>query len=73
MQIKQPFSLLIWACTVVLLTAAPHASAQAVTSGSLMGTVTDSSGAYLPGATVTLTNVATGISTSAQTTVFLKR
>jgi hypothetical protein len=41
-----------------------HASAQAVT-GTLLGNVTDSSGAGVPGATVTVTEVQTNISRSA--------
>ncbi|MGH9348345.1 MAG: carboxypeptidase regulatory-like domain-containing protein [Vicinamibacterales bacterium] len=43
-----------------LLTCAGTASAQTPTTGALVGTVTDSSGAVLPGVTVTVTNVATG-------------
>ena len=44
------------------------AAAQAAGSGSLQGTVTDSTGAVIPNATVTITNVATGISTAQNTT-----
>ena len=58
--------LLAWA-TVVLL--APSVSnAQIGGSGSIQGTVLDSSKAALPGATVTATNSATGIETVRQTT-----
>ncbi len=58
--------LLAWA-TVVLL--APSVSnAQIGGSGSIQGTVLDSSKAALPGATVTATNTATGIETVRQTT-----
>src|SRR5579859_566531 len=45
----------------LLLAAAPNLHAQA-TSG-ITGTVTDSTGAVVPGATVTATNTATGVST----------
>ena len=51
-------------CAVVALAllmwlSPPPASAQAV-SGTILGTVRDSTGASLPGATVTLTNTGTG-------------
>ena len=49
---------LTFALAIVTLTAAP-ASAQRFT-GDLSGTVTDGSGAVLPGATVTMTNEASG-------------
>ena len=42
--------------------------AQAGGSGSIQGTVLDSSNAALPGATVTAANAATGIETTRQTT-----
>jgi len=41
-------------------------AAQAVT-GTILGTVTDTSGAAVPGATVTLTNTGTGLTRSAVT------
>ena len=47
-------------CLVVL--AAVPLSAQ-IDTGGITGTVTDSSGAIVPGATITLTNDATGVST----------
>jgi carboxypeptidase family protein/TonB-dependent receptor-like protein len=57
---KKQVRRLLWAalftCVVPGLVAA-----QAVT-GTILGTVTDSSGAVVPGATVTLTNTATGVS-----------
>jgi outer membrane receptor protein involved in Fe transport len=53
------------ALAVVLLLPAP-ARAQAV-KGTLLGTVTDTTGAGVPGATVTVTEVQTGISRSATT------
>jgi hypothetical protein len=46
--------------------AAPRAAAQA--GGAIEGTVTDSLGAVVPNATVTATNVSTGVSTSRTTT-----
>lgn len=48
------------------LCAIPSASAQTVT-GNITGTVTDPSGAIIPGATVTAKNVATGVETPATT------
>src|SRR4051812_22584404 len=53
--------------TAILL-AASVAAAQVGGGGSIQGTVLDSSNAALPGATVTATNVATGIETTRQTT-----
>jgi hypothetical protein len=47
------------ASTPLLLTSTPHASAQSATSATLRGTVTDPSGAVLPGASATLTSVRT--------------
>ena len=52
-----------------LLLATPHpAGAQIGGGGSIQGTVLDTSGAPVPGATVTATNTATGIQTVRQTT-----
>jgi hypothetical protein len=48
-------------CLAVLLCSAPRAHAQA--SSGITGTVTDSSGAVVDGATVTATNTATGVAT----------
>ncbi len=48
-------------CLALLLSSAPRAQAQA-TSG-IIGTVTDSTGAVVEGATVTATNTATGVAT----------
>src|SRR5262245_24139510 len=54
---------------LVALAATPDAaSAQIGGSGSIQGTVLDSSGATLPGATVTATHAATGVATVRQTT-----
>ncbi len=51
-------SAIILALIAVLFAAAPDAKAQS-SFGALVGTVTDSSGAVVPGATVTLTNIGT--------------
>ena len=53
---------------VVLVATPDAASAQIGGSGSIQGTVLDTSDATLPGATVTATNVATGVATVRQTT-----
>ena len=52
----------------LLLLAPTAASAQIGGGGSIQGTVLDTSNAPVPGATVTATNVATGIDTVRQTT-----
>src|ERR1051326_7886704 len=54
------------ALAIVLLLAAVNARAQFDT-GSIVGTVRDMSGAVVPGATVTLTNAATGLSVTKTT------
>ncbi len=54
----------LWA---VLLTVAP-ATAQVGGSGTIQGTITDPSGAVVAGASVTATNVATGVQTNRKTT-----
>jgi Carboxypeptidase regulatory-like domain len=51
---------------VLLLVAAKVSTAQAVT-GTLLGSVQDSSGAVIPGANVTLTNEGTGVSSTTTT------
>src|SRR5262245_3386186 len=55
-------------CTAVLALVPVIASAQIGGSGSVQGTVLDSSKGALPGATVTARNAATGIETVRQTT-----
>ena len=50
------------------LLAAPRALAQIGGTGSIQGVITDATGAVIPGATVTATNVATGVKTERQTT-----
>ena len=59
-----PVLLLVAMTAGAALIVPSHASAQAVT-GTLLGNVTDSSGAGIPGATVTVTEVQTNISRSA--------
>jgi hypothetical protein len=56
------------ACTALLLITPVISSAQVGGGGSIQGTVLDTSNAAVPGATVTATNVATGIATTRQTT-----
>lgn len=57
---------LLLACPLTLAIAAPIAFGQTIT-GSVNGTVTDASGAALPGAKVTATNVQTNVSNTTQT------
>jgi hypothetical protein len=54
------------ASAALLLTLATHAIAQ-VTSGTILGAVTDTSGGVLPGVTVAATNIDTGLVHSART------
>lgn len=55
------------ACVLVILLGAVGASAQIAGTGNIQGTVTDSSGAVLPGATVTVTNEATQVKVTTKT------
>jgi hypothetical protein len=52
----------------VSLLCAPRSSAQSITSGDVTGTVTDPTGAVIPGASLTLTNAATNASKQVTTT-----
>ncbi len=56
----------IFACALALLALAPRASCQA-TDANLVGIVTDATGAAVPGATVEIQNLATGVKTSTST------
>src|SRR5581483_11387591 len=51
------------ACAALIAIATASAGAQTITA-SIGGTITDPSGAVIPGATVTVKNVATGVTTS---------
>lgn len=55
----------LWSAAVVVLLICGQAGAQTV-SGTISGTVVDSTGAVIPSATVTLTNEATGTARSAE-------
>ena len=62
-------TLIISAFAIVMLAfAAPLVMAQTANTGALTGTVTDPSGAVISGATVTVTNLATGQTRTATTT-----
>jgi len=58
----------MFALVLCVVLAALPAAAQTAGEGSLQGTVTDSTGAVIPGATVTITNKATGIATVQKST-----
>ena len=60
-------NLWVWVCVAVATMAAPWVASAQLTSGDLTGTVQDSSGAAVPGATVEVVHVATGVKNS-QTT-----
>jgi hypothetical protein len=59
---------MLFLVSAIMLFAPAHARAQIGGSGSIQGTVLDNSKAALPGATVTATNIATGVATVRQTT-----
>ena len=61
---NQTAVVVLWTLCALLVTTA-HAWAQGSTTGSIRGTVQDSSGGVLPGATITLTNTGTSASQSA--------
>lgn len=55
------------ACAIAVAVAVAPAAAQIGGSGSIQGTVLDDTGAVIPGATVTATNLATGVVTTRET------
>src|SRR6202451_2669460 len=63
---RTSFVLLLGACLSVIVVT--KSTAQSITSGDITGTITDPSGARVPNATVTLTNMNTNASLSATTT-----
>jgi hypothetical protein len=65
---KEELSVKILSCLAALLLASMTLSAQVGGSGTIQGTVQDPSGAALPGANVTATNLATAVTTARQTT-----
>jgi hypothetical protein len=59
--------LILCAVAVISLCVVPHLNAQ-VTGGTILGTVTDASGAAVPKVEISIANTATGLVTSATTT-----
>jgi hypothetical protein len=59
MKAMKLFSILTWFCTLAMFTLPAHSQAT-VSTGSIQGTVEDPNGAVVPGATITITNKATG-------------
>src|SRR5436309_9154470 len=58
----------LFSCLISFMIARPHAAfAQARDTASLFGAITDAQGAVVPGARVTITNTATGLSRNAAT------
>jgi hypothetical protein len=55
------WSLCVACCLIVLMALAPRIAAAQAVSGTVLGTITDASGAVLSGAKVTLVNEATGL------------
>src|SRR5260370_35012232 len=55
-------------CSAIFLLATGRAVGQMTGSGTIQGTITDSSGAVVPQANVTAINVATGVQTTRPTT-----
>jgi hypothetical protein len=56
-----PTCLFLGACLIFFLALSPRLSAQTASSGVVLGTVTDASGAVVPGVEVDLTNTATNV------------
>ena len=65
---KLRFVCSLFACAVLLLSCTAVLHAQTANTGALTGTVTDPSGGVIVGATVTVTNLATGLVRTATTT-----
>ena len=61
MKTKCRFTVIAAAILLVCVTAANSFSQSQISSGDIKGTATDATGAVLPGATVTLTNIETGV------------
>jgi Carboxypeptidase regulatory-like domain len=61
MQLRQGTNFVRIGMAALLISIATWAHAQNTTSGAVAGTVTDASGAVIPGVTVTVTNQATGV------------
>src|SRR5579875_2712738 len=57
----------LWAAVCLVLAFGIRAQAQSVTSGDVTGTITDPTGAAIPGAFVTLTNTGTNTSQATNT------
>ena len=66
-QLRSLVVILILCLTVLLLGGAPSAFAQSTSTGTIVGTVTDQSGAVVDGASVTLTDVGTKSARTAAT------
>jgi len=54
-------------CALILISAAPYAPAEGSNAGTVRGTVSDPSGAVIPGATVHLTNEVSGLDRTVKT------
>jgi Carboxypeptidase regulatory-like domain len=64
---EKAFMVAFLVCVVALCIIAPSSFAQSASTGALAGTVTDPSGGVIAGATVTVTNLATGQTRTAST------
>jgi hypothetical protein len=62
-----PTCLFLGACLIFFLALSPRLSAQTASSGVVLGTVTDASGAVVPGVEVDLTNTATNVTVKQST------
>jgi outer membrane receptor protein involved in Fe transport len=57
----------LWLIALIALFTVPAARSQNTNTGEIKGAVTDSTGAVIPGAAVTITNVSTGVATNVTT------